>query len=77
MPNTGPLPDHHRQWFEQMKAAALNGDLGLMSCLDADTKEPRSVIVLGNRHDDGSVTFIPVGHLSPSDNPFEAYIPPN
>lgn len=74
--NTPPLPEHHRQWFDQLKQAALNGDLALMSCLDAATGEDRSVICLGQRKANGDVTFIPVGHLATTPNPFDAYLPP-
>lgn len=69
------LPEHHRQWFEQMKLAAKNDDLALMHCVDAVTGEDRSVICMANRNKDGSVEFVPVGHLCSTDNPYEAYIP--
>jgi len=69
------LPEHHIQWFEQLKLAAKNDDLTLMSCVDYITGEDRSVICMANRNKDGSVEFIHVGHLCPSDNPFEVYVP--
>ena len=69
------IPEHHQQWFEQLLKAARNGDLALVHCLDAQTKEPRSVICLVN-HTSDDYEFVPLGHLSPSDNPYEAYIPP-
>lgn len=72
---TSPLPDHHKQWFEQLKLAAINGDLALMSCLDAETKEHRSVICIAQEAD-GGVGFTPLGHMATTDNPFDAYIPP-
>lgn len=71
----GKLPAHHKQWFEQLKKAAGSGDLALMSCLDAKTMEPRSVLTLVG-FDDGMYVMTPVGHLCPEDNPFEAYMPP-
>lgn len=74
----GPIPDHHRQWFNQLKKAGLRGDLALMSCLDVDTGEPRSVICLVGWHEgDQEYLFTPVGHLCTKDNPYEAYGPPS
>lgn len=69
------IPDHHKQWFEQLKLAGARGDLALMACLDAETLEYRSVLTLVSRDADG-VTMTPVGHLCPKDNPYEAYLPP-
>ena len=74
--NTTKLPKHHLQWFEQLKAAAKNNDLALMSCLDAVTKEPRSVLCIASQTDHGGIEFIPVGHFVPDGNPFDAYLPP-
>ena len=64
------------QWFEQLKLAAKNDDMALMSCLDAVTKEPRTVLCVTNQAPDGYVEFIPLGHFVPKGNPFDAYIPP-
>ncbi|QDP54389.1 MAG: hypothetical protein Unbinned4120contig1000_41 [Prokaryotic dsDNA virus sp.] len=75
----GPLPEHHRQWFEQLKLAASRGDLALMSCIDISTGNDVSVICLvGQEHGTGEpeVLFTPIGHLCTEDNPFEAYGPP-
>lgn len=74
--DTPKLPDHHLQWFEQIKLAAKNGDLALMSCLDTATKKPRSVICIASQARDGGIEFIPLGHLVPEGNPYDAYIPP-
>lgn len=74
--NTPKLPAHHIQWFEQMKLATKNGDIALMSCLDAKTKEPRSVICIASQADDGGIEMIPLGHFVPEENPFDAYLPP-
>ena len=70
------LPEHHIQWFEQLKLAAKNDDLVLLLCADAASGEDRSVIAVAQRHDDGAVTFTPLGHLATTDNPFDAYNPP-
>ena len=75
MTNTPPIPDHHRQWFEQLKLAAKNGDVALMSCLDAVTKEPRTVLCIVSQVADEYADFIPLGHFVPEGNPFDAYIP--
>lgn len=71
-----PIPPHHAQWFEQLARAFANGDVALMSCLDAKTAEPRSVICMVQRENGGDIQFIPVGHLCPEPDPFDAYIPP-
>lgn len=71
------LPEHHIQWFEQLVLAAKNDDLALVLCTDADSGEDRSVIAIAQQHDDdGAVTFIPLGHLATTDDPFDAYNPP-
>lgn len=72
--SVGPLPEHHRQWFQQLKLAAANDDLALMSCTDAATGEQRSVICIAQREED-SVSFIPLGHLATGDSPYDDYIP--
>ena len=74
--NAPKLPTNHIQWFEQMKLATKNGDIALMSCLDAKTKEPRSVICIASRADDGGIEMIPLGHFVPEGDPFDAYLPP-
>lgn len=72
----GKLPEHHKQWFSQLQKASSAGDLALLSCLDAKTMEPRSVLALmGNEN--GDFVMTPVGHLCTEDNPYEAYIPPH
>jgi hypothetical protein len=77
VPEPGPLPEHHKQWFEQLLKAAKNGDLALLSCLDATTHEPRSVICLVNRAADNELLMTPVGHLATTDNPYDSYGPPS
>lgn len=69
------LPEHHKQWFSQLQQACRDGNLALMSCLDATSMEHRSVIALVG-HEDGQFVMTPIGHLSPADNPYEAYLPP-
>jgi hypothetical protein len=48
-----PIPEHHRQWFDTMLAAAQSNDVALVSCLDAKTGEPRSAIRLMSRQPGG------------------------
>ncbi len=71
----GKIPEHHKQWFAQLQAASKNNDLALISCLDAKTMEPRSVISLVG-HENGEYIITPIGHLCTEDNPYEAYLPP-
>lgn len=78
---TPKLPEHHLQWFQELKKAADNGDLALMSCLDAKANEagdhePRSVICILTQEPDGSFKAIPLGHMATTENPYDAYIPP-
>ncbi len=68
------IPDYARTNFETLLRAASAGDLALMECLDASTREPRYVVCAVSR-DSGDFVFTPFGHLAP-DNPFEAYLPP-
>ena len=74
--DTPKLPSHHTQWFEQLKLAAKNDDVALVSCLDAVTKEPRSVLCIISQADDGGIEMIPLGHFVPEGNPYDAYLPP-
>lgn len=74
-PHPDAIPAHHMQWFEELKKACFNGDLALLSCKDADTDEPRSVLCAVHQ-EAGEFVFTPFGHLCPKDNPFEAYTPP-
>lgn len=71
----GPLPKHHKQWFNQLRKAGAAGHIALMSCLDTATKESRSVICLVS-WDGQEYLFTPIGHLCTEDNPYEAYGPP-
>lgn len=68
------IPTHASGNFQTLLRAAQNGDLALMECLDAETREVRYVIcAVGREGDMFAVT--PFGHLAPG-NPFEAYVPP-
>lgn len=67
------IPDHARKNFQTLLRAAQAGDLALMECLDATTREPRFVLAAVGR-DGGDYLFTPFGHLAPG-NPFETYLP--
>lgn len=71
----GPIPPHHSQWFDVLQQACRNGNLALLSCLDKVTGEPRSVICAVN-FDGHEYQMTPLGHMATTDNPFDAYIPP-
>ena len=71
------LPKHHIQWFEQLLHAAKNERLVLLDCVDSETKEQRSVIALINFPDEHEIEMVPIGHLTPMDNPYDAYLSPN
>lgn len=69
------IPDHARTNFNTLLRAAGDGNLALMECLDAETREPRYVICAVGRND-GDFVFTSFGHLA-TGNPFEAYLPPD
>jgi hypothetical protein len=69
------IPDYLRRNFDTLLSAAENGDLALMEGTDAATGQPRYILAAAQREPDGSVQFVPFGHLS-SGNPYEEYLPP-
>jgi len=73
--NTPRLAKGYTANFKTMLRAAKNGDLLLISCLDAATKEPRAVIAATYWNTDGKIAIVPFGHLCPG-NPYEEYIFP-
>lgn len=68
------IPDHARTNFATLLRAAASGDLALMECLDAHSREPRFVLCAVGR-DGAEFVFTPFGHLA-HDNPYDAYLPP-
>jgi hypothetical protein len=68
------IPDHARTNFDTLLRAASDGNLALLECLDAVTREPRYVLCAVGRSEDDYV-FTPFGHLADG-NPYEAYLPP-
>jgi len=69
------IPDYARTNFDTLLRAASEGNLALMECLDAATREPRYVICAVGRSD-GEFVLTPFGHLSEG-NPYDAYLPPD
>ena len=68
------IPDFASTNFNTLLRAARAGDLALMECLDARTRETRYVLCAVGR-DGAEYVFTPFGHLA-SANPYEAYLPP-
>ncbi|MFF0924278.1 DUF6117 family protein [Rhizobium leguminosarum] len=69
------IPDYARLNFDTLLRAASGGNLALMECLDAATREPRYVVCDVARRD-GEYAFTPFGHLAEG-NPYDAYLPPD
>lgn len=69
------IPDHARTNFDTLRRAASDGNLALMECLDASTREPRYVLCAVGRNG-GDYVFTPFGHLADGD-PYGAYLPPD
>lgn len=70
------IPQHHLKNFQQMLAAANNGDLGLVETTDAATGKPVYAICIMQRRQGGG------GHLYPlatmiEGNPFTLLNPPD
>ena len=68
------IPDYARTNFQTLLRAAAAGDLALMECLDAQSREVRYVLCAVGR-DGPAFVFTPFGHLAP-DDPYDAYLPP-
>ncbi|MFP9202829.1 DUF6117 family protein, partial [Enterococcus faecalis] len=64
------IPDYARTNFQTLLRAAVEGNLALMECQDADTGAARYVICAVGR-DDGDYVFTPFGHLAVG-NPYDA-----
>lgn len=67
------IPDHMRQRFETLRSAAKHNRLALMSTTCTKTDEPRFVICAVNLDANGGASFVPLGHMTPDDNPYDAY----
>ncbi|MBX4922367.1 hypothetical protein HJA76_22285 [Rhizobium bangladeshense] len=69
------IPDYARANFDTLLRAASDGNLALIECLDAATREPRYVLCAVGRNG-GEYVFTPFGHLADG-NPYDAYLPPD
>jgi len=69
------IPDPVRTNFNTLLRAAGDGNLALMECLDAETREVRYVLCAVGR-EAGEYVFTPFGHLADG-NPYDAYLPPD
>ena len=69
------IPDPVWTNFNTLLRAAGDGNLALMECLDAATREVRYVFCAVGR-DRGDFVFTPFGHLA-NGNPYDAYLPPD
>lgn len=69
------IPDYARTNFDTLLRAASDGNLALIECLDATTREPRYVLCAVGCSD-GEYVFTPFGHLADG-NPYDAYLPPD
>jgi len=70
-----PLLTGHRQNFETLQTAFINGDVALMECQSRVTGEPVAVICAVNRQPEGDFEFVPFG-LMIDGNPYEMLNPP-
>jgi hypothetical protein len=69
------IPKGHKQNFNTLVNAFRNGDVALMECELATTKETVAVICAVNRLPDGDVQFAPFVMLF-NDNPYRVVNPP-
>lgn len=73
--DTQPIPPGVAANFQTLLRAAAAGDLGLISCNDAKTGEPRWVIAAFARQRGGGIAMTPFGHMS-GGNPYDDYVAP-
>ena len=69
----GPIPDYIRQRFAVLRTAADYSDLCVRSMLRASDGTPAFVLCAVNREDNGDVSFVPLGEINASDNPYQDY----
>lgn len=69
------IPDYARTNFQTLLRAAGDGNLALMECADAESRQPRYVICAVGR-DGTDYVFTPLGHLADG-NPYDAYLLPD
>ena len=69
------IPNPVRTNFDTLLRGADDGNLALMECRDAATRETRYVLCAVGR-DAGDYVFTPFGHLADG-NPNDAFLPPD
>ena len=69
------IPNPVRTNFDTLLRAADDGNLALMECRDAATRETRYVLCAVG-HDGDDYLFTPFGHLADG-NPNDAFLPPD
>jgi hypothetical protein len=69
------IPQGHKRNFQTLVDAVQNGDVALMECELAATKEIVAVICAANRMPDGEIEFAPFAMLF-NGNPYEMVNPP-
>lgn len=70
-----PLKPEHIEVFDNIRLAANNGDLGLMSCTDVSTGQSVPVLFLGLRDEDDQVLMIPLGVVMTPDEAMLRFTP--
>ena len=70
-----PLSVGYKQNFDTIRRAFAAGDVALMECRLRATGEAVAVVCAANRHEDGSVEFVPMAMMF-QDNPYEMLDPP-
>jgi hypothetical protein len=71
-----PLPIGHKQNFNTLRRAFLDGQAALMECQLAATGETVAVICAANGLPDGGVDFVPFAMMF-QDNPYTTVNPPH
>jgi hypothetical protein len=70
-----PLTTGHKQNFDTLQRAFLEGDVALMECQSAATGETVPVICAANRLEDGEIEFVPFATMF-DDDPYRLVNPP-
>lgn len=71
-----PIRRFYAHNFQELVRAIMAGDVGLMECQDAKTKEPVVVICAFQRNDENNeITTIPLAKMFDG-NPYDQLIPP-
>ena len=68
------IPKGHKNNFETLKKAAVNGDLALMECTDKNTGKKVNVIC-AVQWENEEYNFIPLAKMF-NGNPYEELLPP-